>query len=73
MKVSYFSSCNKISTIPKEGVAIIDEVETFQDKEYLEINNNILIFVVNCNIFFKSFESFKSCGSGGSCKFFDFS
>ncbi len=33
---TYFSDCDHIKVVPKTGVVIIDEVETFQDKEFLE-------------------------------------
>ena len=39
VNILYFSNCDKITTTPKEGVAIIDEAETFQDREFLEKNN----------------------------------
>ena len=39
IKVTYFSDCDSIIIVPKEGIAIIDEVETFQDKNYLEKTN----------------------------------
>lgn len=39
VEVSYFSDCDKIITPPKKGIAIIDEIETFQDKGFLEKNN----------------------------------
>ncbi|MBI2065522.1 MAG: hypothetical protein HYT68_00415 [Candidatus Zambryskibacteria bacterium] len=38
LRITYFPDCNHISVLPKTGVAIIDEVETFQDKEFLEKN-----------------------------------
>ncbi|MCR4274524.1 MAG: hypothetical protein NUW02_00525 [Candidatus Campbellbacteria bacterium] len=36
MAVSYFPDCDRIRTSPKGRVVIVDEVETFQDKEFLE-------------------------------------
>ncbi len=39
--VTYFSNCDKIKKIPTKGLVIVDEVETFLDKEFLEKNNNI--------------------------------
>ena len=36
--ITYFPDCDYINVIPKIGIAIIDEVETFQDKEFLEKN-----------------------------------
>ncbi|MFH1178102.1 MAG: hypothetical protein V1711_00025 [bacterium] len=39
ISVSYFSDCDQIVIPFKTEVAIIDEVETFQDKEFLEKNN----------------------------------
>src|SRR3989344_4644361 len=39
VKVLYFSNPDQINTSSKSGAVIIDEVETFQDKEFLEKNN----------------------------------
>ena len=39
MVVSYFSDGDQITSLPQKGIAVIDEVETFQDKEFLEKNN----------------------------------
>ena len=39
VEVTYFSNCNKITILPKKGIAIMDEVETFKDREFLEKRN----------------------------------
>jgi hypothetical protein len=39
LKVCYFSNCDKIIITTNKEVAIVDEVETFQDKDFLEGNN----------------------------------
>jgi hypothetical protein len=39
IKVSYFSDCNKITKTSHADIAIIDEVEILQDKDFLKKNN----------------------------------
>jgi hypothetical protein len=36
MAVSYFSDCDQIRILPRGRVVIVDEVETFQDRKFLE-------------------------------------